>query len=292
MPYCKSDVPLVYDLKHIDLFSGIGGFALAARINQVQTVAFVEKEPYAQKVLRKNFAGVPIYDDIRNFDGKPFHGVWLLTGGFPCQPFSLAGKRRGASDDRALWPEMLRVIDEAKPRWVLGENVPGIVSMELDNMLDDLENLGYSAWPIVIPACSVDASHRRDRVWIVAHANGERQPQPEGCERDERGWTCDSGKTIPDTDSARMERCAETGNAGRSGTNGDELTIGLHQGYASWQPEPAVGRVANGIPNRVDRLRGLGNAIVPQVAETLIRMMATLENKFYDQQPIQRPTTL
>ena len=166
---------------HLDLFSGIGGFALAARWNGLTTRAFVEKDNYAQKVLRKNFAGIPIYDDICNFDGKPYAGTWLLTGGFPCQPFSVAGKRRGAADDRALWPQMLRVIQQSRPAWLLGENVAGIVTMELDNCLSDLEAIGYAAWPLVIPACAVDARHRRDRVWIVAHAESrarQRQAHP------------------------------------------------------------------------------------------------------------------
>lgn len=366
-----------HGLSHLDLFSGIGGFALAARWNGLTTRAFVEKDAYAQKVLRKNFEGIPIYDDICKFDGKPYAGTWLLTGGFPCQPFSLAGKRRGASDDRALWPEMCRVIDEAKPCWVLGENVPGIISMELDRVLSDLESLGYSAWPIIVPACALDAQHRRDRVWIVAHSdrNGylgaERRGdgetngmaeiigaehraagQPRGtgdeirrdavCEyaqadtladaasgqdngrkcgdmanpkgrgeslnaaadarrenvayadslgrrtragRKNGAQTRNDGETVSDTNGAGMERSADAGNAGGSGADSYELALGLHQGYANWQPEPAVGRVANGIPNRVDRLKGLGNAIVPQVAAQLIRQMRMTTNTVLNNHP-------
>lgn len=292
------------NLLHLDLFSGIGGFALAAGMNQVQTVAFVEKDKYAQKVLRKNFAGVPIYDDICTFDGKPFRGVWLLTGGFPCQPFSLAGKRRGASDDRALWPQMLRVINEAKPRWVLGENVPGIISMELDNVLADLERLNYSAWSLTVPACAVDARHRRDRVWIVAHAASGQDDgrkcrdvaEAEGCRESLNAATDSRGETLADTD--RLNGRARTGreNGAQARNSGEDVpdangagreeqrrTVANGEEHEAaqygnrWQPEPAICRVAHGIPNRVDRLRGLGNAIVPQVARELIHNMKLLE---------------
>jgi len=251
--------------------------------NGLTTRAFVEKDSYAQKILRKNFAGIPIYDDICTFDGKPYAGTWLLTGGFPCQPFSLAGKRAGASDDRALWPEMCRVIDEAKPCWVLGENVPGIISMELDRVLADLESLGYSAWPIIIPACALDAGHRRDRVWIVAYsASGQDNGRKCGDVADSEG----RGQSLNAAADARRENVADAESQGLEGwtLGGDARTnlagLGKSGGavFANWQPEPAVGRVANGIPNRVDRLKGLGNAIVPQVAAQLIHAMVRMEN--------------
>jgi DNA (cytosine-5)-methyltransferase 1 len=143
---------------HLDLFSGIGGFALAAASAGFQTIGFSEIEPYACKILKHHWPHVPNYGDIRNIQGVRAD---LVTGGFPCQPYSLAGQRRGASDDRALWPEMLRVIDESKPVWILGENVAGIISMDLDQVLSDLEHLGYSAWAIGVPACALGAEHRR-----------------------------------------------------------------------------------------------------------------------------------
>src|SRR5690242_18751328 len=190
-------------LTHVDLFSGIGGFALAARWAGFQTVAFVEIDDYARAILKKNFmadgenvrlqrvgagrveitrtyeqselslrSSPRLYTDIRDFDGAAYRGATLLTGGFPCQPFSQAGKRAGTADDRHLWPEMHRVIGECHPAWVVAENVAGIVTMELDNVLSDLEGEGYAVCPFIIPACAVDARHRRDRVWIVGHANG------------------------------------------------------------------------------------------------------------------------
>jgi len=160
-------------LKMLDLFSGIGGFSLAASwTNQIKTVAFCEIDPFCQKVLKKHWPDVPIFDDITRLRGDDIGTADIITGGFPCQPFSCAGKRRGKEDDRFLWPEMLRVISEAKPRWVIGENVAGFINMGLDDCISDLENQGYEVQAFVIPACAVNAPHRRDRVWIVGHSEG------------------------------------------------------------------------------------------------------------------------
>jgi DNA-cytosine methyltransferase len=160
----------VNERTHLDLFSGIGGFALAAKWNGFRTVGFCDNEPYAQAVLKKHWPDVAIHSDIREVRGDLYAGVTLLTGGFPCQPFSCAGKQRGKEDDRYLWPEMLRVIREAQPRWIIGENVAGIVNMALDQVHTDLEAEGYEVESIIIPACGVDAPHRRNRVWIMANA--------------------------------------------------------------------------------------------------------------------------
>lgn len=259
---------------HLDLFTGIGGFALAAQWAGFETVGFCEREPYAQQVIKERFGAVladapelqrngcehnagsnskkrvpvsqlgnggcpRLHHDIFTLNGADYAGIDLITGGFPCQPFSVAGKRLGAADDRAIWPQMLRVIDEARPDWVLGENVAGIVTMELDNVLFDLEGIGYSAWPLVIPACAVDAPHRRDRVWIVAHSGSG------GCQG--------QGRPI------HAMYPAEAG-------EGKTTQPVNGRGPSKWEPEPRLGRVAHGIPNRAHRLRGLGNAIVPQVA--------------------------
>jgi len=138
-----------------------------------ETVAFVEKEPYCQKVLSKNFPGVPIVDDIRDYKPKK-HAADIICGGFPCQPFSSAGKRKGKKDDRFLWPEMLRVIREVQPTWVVGENVAGILSMDggvvFEEICTSLEDEGYAVQSFVIPAISQGAPHRRDRVWIVGYS--------------------------------------------------------------------------------------------------------------------------
>ena len=168
-------------LKHIDLFSGIGGFSLAFDSTQkIETVAFCEIEEYPQRVLKKNFPGVPIYNDItelvKNESTRPIwgQGKWqdlecdILTGGYPCQPFSQAGKRKGEEDDRHLWPFMLEIIKQKRPKFIVAENVAGHITLGLDNVLFDLEGEGYSARAVVLPASSVNAHHRRDRVWIIA----------------------------------------------------------------------------------------------------------------------------
>jgi DNA (cytosine-5)-methyltransferase 1 len=156
---------------HLDLFSGIGGFALACRWNNIQTVGFVEYEDYPRRVLSRQFPGVPLFGDIRDFDATPFRGVDLLTGGYPCQPFSQAGKRKGKEDVRHLWPQMFRVVTQARPSWVLAENVAGHINLGLDEVLLDLESEGYTCRTVMVPACAKNALHRRDRVWIIAKRN-------------------------------------------------------------------------------------------------------------------------
>jgi len=268
---------------HLDLFSGIGGFALAAKWNGYRTVGFCDNEPYAQAVLKKHWPEVPCHKDIREVRGDLYAGVTLLTGGFPCQPFSVAGKQRGKDDNRYLWPEMLRVIREARPAWIIGENVAGIVNLALDTVCADLEAEGYEVEPIIIPACAVDAPHRRDRVWILAHASCK-QPEERINNRREKGSyskSSGSGKSVSKSENVanaiqqgrqgriqrreNQEREDFEGHAGCGGSARGE------SGEAVWPTEPDMGRVAHGVPNRVAKLRGLGNAIVPQVAAEIIR---------------------
>jgi DNA (cytosine-5)-methyltransferase 1 len=325
---------------HLDLFSGIGGFALAAKWAGYQTVGFCEREDYPRRVLARHWPGVQCHRDIRDLDGSAYHGVNLITGGFPCQPFSVAGQQAGKADDRYLWPEMLRIIAQAQPAWVVAENVAGIVTLALDQMLSDLEGEGYACGTVVLPACSVDAPHRRDRVWIVAHANSHSEPDStqhvrkgermvantdsSGMERPwseqqaagssrtgedvgnsphlRRDWgTTDIGQTgqtdkqdkpgpeIWSEPSGPSEDVANTSSDSTQGVESGtqpgrhQRPTGLHGGAGSapgpdwWEVEPPVGRVAHGIPRRVDRLRGLGNAIVPQVAYQILSLLVAHE---------------
>lgn len=216
-------------MQHLDLFSGIGGFALAARWAGLETVAFCENDNFCRAVLKKHWPDAEMHSDVRELDGYAYKGIELLTGGFPCQPFSEIWEQQGAEDDRYLWPEMRRVIAQARPAWIVAENVPGIIRMALDDVLADLEAEGYATRALVVPACGVGANHRRDRVWIIANAS--RQP---------------------------LRVCRQP-----------------RQNAHSWDTEPGMARVANGIPNGVDRNKALGNAIVPQVAFELLRTMAT-----------------
>lgn len=161
------------NFKHLGLFEGIGGFSLAARWMGWDTVAWCEWDKNCQRVLKYHFPNANAHDDITKTDFTRYAGqIDVLTGGFPCQPYSTAGKRLGKDDDRHLWPEMLRAIREVRPRWVVGENVRGLVSwnggLVFDEVQTDLEAEGYEVLPFVLPACAVDAPHRRDRVWFVA----------------------------------------------------------------------------------------------------------------------------
>ena len=245
-------------MRHLDLFSGIGGFALAARWVGIETVAFCEIEEFPRKVLAKNFPGITIHPDIRDLDGSKYEGIDLITGGYPCQPFSVAGKRKGTEDDRHLWPEMRRVIAQARPAWVVCENVVGHITMGLDQVLTDLEADGYASRAFVIPACAKDASHQRDRVWIIGHSDGV---DATGSKRPGRSDICTEKRNIAQGKQERRDRIVKL--EPRAVT-----------------PRPATYtralRELDGIPDRVDRLKSLGNAIVPQVAYEILRNIKAL----------------
>jgi len=238
-------------MKHLDLFSGIGGFALAAQWAGIETVAFCEIEEFPRKVLQKNFPGIPIHHDIRELDGSEYAGIDIITGGYPCQPFSEAGARKGDKDSRHLWPQMLRIIKQARPTWIVAENVNGHITMGLDTVLHDLEAEGYTTRSIIIPACAVDSPHRRDRIWILAYSESQRRNNG------------DDGKN------ERQNHRAE-----HSLTNEGGFVRWLEEGR--WPCEPSIFRVANGIPFRVDRNTSLGNAIVPQIAYEILRTIKVI----------------
>ena len=252
------------ELTHVDLFSGIGGFSLAAEWAGFRTVAFCEIDDYCQKVLKRHWPEAPCVPDIRDFKwpladtpctgggrGKESQcegektslgSITLLTGGFPCQPFSCAGKRRGTADDRYLWPEMLRVIQEAQPDWVIGENVTNIVKMALDDVIADLETINYTVQPFDISADSANLPTLERHIWIIATTNSQRSQ-------------------------------GSIGNAlsKQSGIS-PELPRDYQRITDRWSISSSrVCGVGEGIPNRVDRLKSLGNAIVPHVAAEIMR---------------------
>ena len=164
-------------MRLLDLFSGIGGFSYAAEklVGGYETVAFCEQDEFCQQVLRKHWKHVPIYDDVRTIDATRLGTIDIVAGGFPCQAVSQAGLQKATEDDRWLWDEMLRIIQDCKPKWIIGENVVGLININqgilFEQVQTDLEKEGYSVQSVVIPAASKNAPHRRDRVWIIAHSN-------------------------------------------------------------------------------------------------------------------------
>jgi DNA (cytosine-5)-methyltransferase 1 len=238
------------------LFAGIGGFDLAARWVGWETSWYSEIEPYASAVMQKQFPEAVNLGDVTLIDGKQAAPVDILCGGFPCQDISLAGKGAGLSGARSgLWTHYARLIDEIRPRWVVAENVSALRSRGLDQVLGSLDALGYDAEWHCIPAAHVGAPHRRDRIWIIAY------PRIAGGLADGLG----AGLEGHAGDGGAAGREAASGSAAESSVRGGGYTSGW------WASEPNVGRVAHGIPSRVDRLRCLGNSIVPQVAYEIFR---------------------
>ncbi len=324
-------------LKILDLFSGIGGFSLGLEATgHFETAAFCEIEPYCKQVLKKHWPTVPIFDDIRQLKGTDIGTIDIITGGYPCQPFSVAGKQKAEQDPRHLWPEYFRLIQELRPTWVIGENVSGHIKLGLDSVLEDLASEGYSTRTFSISASSIGANHKRERVWTVAYSNDRNHEQKKEIrtgwntsnsssqnvaytydtrdrtsqhetnsdrEKINEGWqeqsfsepsrqsedvansqsqwrgeprysyqekrSSESSSTQPqssssdvaNTDSKRgclWETDRQDAEDVRQSPRGEET-------FGWWNIEPRVGRVAHGIPKRVDRLKTLGNAVVPHI---------------------------
>jgi DNA (cytosine-5)-methyltransferase 1 len=299
----------------LDLFSGIGGFSLGLeRTGGFETVAFCEIEPYCRRVLAKQWPNVPCYADVRELTADTLRrdgiAVDVICGGFPCQDLSFAGKRAGLEGARSgLWSEEARLIDELRPRYVIVENVPGLLSLGMGTVLGDLSTLGYDAVWDCIPASAIGAPHRRDRVWIVAHAISDELREQSGRQRRQgrpsTSFLAEHGQARPMAHAdinAGLARWSGWASAALSGEHGQtqpvanagssgcsEPRIRRHACDRSedcggkavkfvdgrlgdqWLSEPDVGRVAHGVPSRVDRLRSLGNAVVPQIPELIGR---------------------
>ena len=286
-------------MKVLDLFSGIGGFSLGLEAAGMQTAAFCEFDDRARQVLRKNWPTTPIFEDVRTLnkellDEQGVKDIRLICGGYPCQPFSLAGKRGGSEDDRHLWPEMFRLIQELRPSWVVGENVFGHISMGLDQVLADLEAADYSARSFVIPACAVDAPHRRDRIWTIARKNFLADPNARHSQQNEhlrsgRNAVELRSQTLGYSTSISWDGVQDERGQEKPETLGRETTIefrgpnvridGRSSRFRKWKPEPSVGRVADGVPNRSHRLKQLGNAVVPQVVQAIGEMIMQVERE-------------
>lgn len=362
-------------LTHLSLFSGIGGLDLAAEWAGIETVGQCEWADYPSKVLEKHWPDVPRWKDIRTLTGRSFYErtgrrtVDIISGGFPCQPFSVAGKQRGREDDRYLWPEMVRVVKELRPSWVVGENVAGIVRMELPGILSELEACGYRTRTFLIPACAVGARHRRYRTAIVAHTEGsaagrlsvrEEQEKPgpgissenvqyahstgwseqhPAAEPDKKGFPCGGchegnvcnaagkgledrtgepvgGQGTPEPESERPDsHVSYTDNRSRDVRGNGELPAvekagsrgkdyrgrtqehepgkrresepgmgGMADGISGrmdgyWDTEPAIPRISKGVPHRIERLKALGNAVVPQQFYPVFAAIAATERE-------------
>ena len=299
-------------LKHLDLCSGIGGFALGLQsTGYFKTIGFCEIDPFCQKVLKKNFPGVPIYNDIKEFKPND-EGLRpdIITSGFPCQPFSVAGKRKSEKDDRNLWKETFRVIKESRPTFFIGENVGGIVKLYLDTILEDLESEGYSTRCFSISASSIGAKHKRERIWIISYSNSYTKTKRGECSSDEKtspsrkhnegrsngngGEGCISSTrenscNVPNSNSrlrGGWRTIGESGNDQKrelsptqeksecqtqnlwSKTIGHDALSGKTENW--WQTFSKFYRIPDGVSYGLDkdrskRIKGLGNAIVPQI---------------------------
>ena len=293
-------------LKLLDLFSGIGGFSLGLEsTGYFETIAFVEKDKFCQQVLKKNFKDIPIESEVRDVKGERY-AADIITGGFPCQPFSVAGKRRGTDDDRYLWDETIRIIRECKARWFIGENVEGIINIQdgmvLRQVQDDLEKEGFQVQCLVIPASSIGAWHQRKRVWILAYSKHNGSHRSKGNETIEssnqsKEWLFirddqDVSNTNTGFSVRENEEVQARGNTINDGskdvpnTNEQRTQVQIKRKHTSikmsgsssqktwWQTQSSLCRVPNGLSYELDKdrtniIKSLGNSIEPLIAREL-----------------------
>lgn len=294
-------------MKVLDLFSGIGGFSLGLERAGMETVAFCEISPVCRHLLAHHWTDVPCFDDVTTLTGEQVGPIDVICGGFPCQDISLAGKGAGLAGERSgLWREYARLVRELRPAFVIVENVAALLGRGLGDVLGDLAALGYDAWWDCIPASAVGARHRRDRLWIVAYARGQQHKGYGDALRREIAAGLSRANHVADANLARLERRhseslrqrlgewasrtrdpsmadAESERRGEAGQHrSDQSSERSGRGSGSiasqWFAEPDVGRVAHGVPARVDRLHGLGNAVVPQIPEILGRAIIAAAN--------------
>jgi DNA (cytosine-5)-methyltransferase 1 len=297
-------------MTHASLFSGIGGFDLAAEWAGWQNLFHCEWNPFAQKILNYHFPNSISYNDITKTDFTIHRGqVDILTGGFPCQPFSSAGKRLGKEDERHLWPEMLRTIREIQPSWVVGENVRGLTNwnggMVFDEVQFDLENQGYEIIPFLLPACAVNAPHRRDRIWFIAYNNNKMRCRKVNYNREWKNkkqesynwndiwnytWTISKSENVTNTNSNGLHKC-NSKNEIKSNKRRINAFYDIKQNY--WEKFPTQSPICggnDGLPKKLDNItfpkwrnesiKAYGNAIVPQVAYEIFKTIQYYEDNY------------
>ena len=251
-------------MKHGSLFSGIGGFSLAGTWAGFSPALACEIDEFCRKVYVKHFPGVPIHEDIRSLDYETIkkkignNPITLVCGGFPCQPFSVAGRRKGTKDHRSLWSQMHRIINITKPNWVVAENVPGLLSsgggLDFETVCSSLEDIGYTLQPLLLPAAGAGAPHVRERIFLVGNSYGQREN---------------------DCREKRQKGMAEKNEGRDSSGEADKI----HDGRRRWDNQPGMDRISYGVPRRMDRLRALGNSVVPHVAYQVLRIIAEMERR-------------
>ena len=330
------------NMNHLDMCSGIGGWALAFRELGINTVAFCEIEKYPQRVLQKNFPSIPIFNDLKELTYEQIKertgvdGIDIVTCSYPCQPFSVAGKQKGEEDPRHLWPDTFRIVQECQPTWFVGENVGGHIKLGLDTVLEDLASEGYDTRTFAIPASSVGAWHQRQRIWIIGHKavsdteslrsgrrSGEecRSPQWQFLQEEQEGReirgevegrSTSSGEDVSDTKCKGLQghreehRLQETQRERKTYRQSDDATsisdtdqqrtqVSLEGQQSSielsgssseenwWQTESEFCGVPDGVSDgldkgRVGRIKGLGNAIVPQIAWFIGNAIVSAQN--------------
>lgn len=284
-------------MRALSLFSGIGGLDLAAEWAGIKTAAFCEYADFPRKILKKHWPDVPIYKDIKKLNKKILlkdgvinrdKTIGLVHGGFPCQPYSVAGELKGKEDDRDLWPEMYRIVQELGPGWVVGENVANFANMELDRTLFNLESEGYESTSLLLPACGVDAKHQRFRTFIVAYSGKERHLRGRIEEFATEAWeqtftdTVESSNIFHHSDGFGWKTNDIPGEVVET-WEGNREPGSANSFPTRWSVEPRVGRVAHGIPNRVDRIGSLGNAVVPQQAFPIFAAIMEIERMVGDE---------
>jgi len=313
-------------MRVLDLFSGIGGFSLGLERAGMETVAFCEIEEYPRKVLAKHWPDVPIYEDVRDvskqrLDADGIGRIDVITGGFPCQDISVAGKQAGIEGERSgLWGELARIIGDIRPRYAIVENVTALISGDngawFGRVLGDLAEIGYDCEWHCIPASELGANHHRDRVWVICYpqklqCNGGDDNREHGqCEVSELGdpgsqtdatnadeirrwkeqesrteckntaepWNDGEKRHVANANQQHVPRSSQFGIFGRGRPKWNELIAGQFRGFRDISEiEPTIRRGADGISDYVHRIKGLGNAVVPQIPELIGRVIMEIE---------------